>query len=204
MRHDFLDRFSRLESPIHRLSPGTKLCCLLVLLLLLAWIPPSQCHWFLLPVILLLIVLGISRVPVKFVFSRILELEIFILAVAAMALFQEDGGIRFFALLCRGTLALWALTLFCNTTKFPDVLELLRSLRVPGVIVLTLALMYRYVFVLIDERERMARARESRSFRLGTLRKWQIRARLIGQLFVRTTLRGERIYRAMCARGWRA
>ena len=63
--------------------------------------------------------------------------------------------------------------------------------------------MYRYLFVLIDEAERMQRARRSRTFTSERSHVWKSLAALVGQLFVRSTERAERIYAAMCARGWR-
>jgi cobalt/nickel transport system permease protein len=63
--------------------------------------------------------------------------------------------------------------------------------------------MYRYLFVLVDEAERMQRARRSRTFTRLRTHAWESRASLVGQLFVRSTERAERIYAAMCARGWR-
>jgi cobalt/nickel transport system permease protein len=63
--------------------------------------------------------------------------------------------------------------------------------------------MYRYVFVLIDETQRMRRARASRTFTSGRWHIWRSGTTIIGHLFVRATERAERIYAAMCARGWR-
>ena len=74
----------------------------------------------------------------------------------------------------------------------------------PGLLVTTLALLYRYLFVLIDELERMQRARAARTFRSSRWKTWQVLASIAGQLFVRSTERAERIYAAMCARGWKA
>jgi len=65
------------------------------------------------------------------------------------------------------------------------------------------ALLYRYLFVLLDEMERMNRARHSRTFTQHRWRTWKNLASVIGQLFVRSTERAERIYAAMCARGWK-
>ncbi len=67
----------------------------------------------------------------------------------------------------------------------------------------TLALMYRYLFVLMDEAERMQRARASRTFTKPGLRSWKTLGTVVGQLFVRSSERAERIYSAMCARGWK-
>jgi cobalt/nickel transport system permease protein len=93
--------------------------------------------------------------------------------------------------------------LLTNTTPFADVLGVLRRVGTPGLLVTVLALMYRYLFVLIDEAERMQRARRSRTFTPRRHRVWKSWSTVIGQLFVRSTERAERIYAAMTARGWR-
>jgi cobalt/nickel transport system permease protein len=67
----------------------------------------------------------------------------------------------------------------------------------------TLALMYRYLPVLGGEARRMSRARASRTFSAQRGISWSNVALVIGQLFIRSTERAERIYLAMCARGWK-
>jgi cobalt/nickel transport system permease protein len=79
----------------------------------------------------------------------------------------------------------------------------MKRLGVPRLLVTILALLYRYLFVLIDEAERLNRARASRTFSSNRRKKWHMLASLIGQLFVRSTERAERIYAAMTARGWK-
>jgi cobalt/nickel transport system permease protein len=71
--------------------------------------------------------------------------------------------------------------------------------------------MYRYLFVMADEAKRLLRAREARSARLpgaqgsgGSL--WwraKITGGLVGQLFLRSFERSDRVYNAMLARGYR-
>ncbi|HTY59023.1 MAG TPA: energy-coupling factor transporter transmembrane component T, partial [Bacteroidota bacterium] len=72
----------------------------------------------------------------------------------------------------------------------------------PALLVTILALMYRYVFLLIDQAERMTRARASRTFMVRRTGRWKLAAGIVSQLFVRSTERAERIYAAMTARGW--
>ena len=90
-----------------------------------------------------------------------------------------------------------------NTTPFTSILRVLKSVRVPGLLITTIALMHRYLFVLADEAERMRRARASRTFTRGRRWQWLALASVVGQLFVRASERAERIYNAMCARGWK-
>jgi len=203
MRHDFLDRWSRLDSPIHRLPAGVKLPAALGLVVLVVALPRASWRAFLGIAVLLLGVAVLSRIPIRFIAWRLLTLEPLALGVAGLALFQPDGGRIFATLLAKTTLCLFTMILLSNTTPFSALLAVMRRACVPALLVSTLALMYRYLFVLTDEAQRMRRARLSRTFRPGRWWTWRILATVVGQLFVRSTERAERIYAAMAARGWR-
>jgi cobalt/nickel transport system permease protein len=56
--------------------------------------------------------------------------------------------------------------------------------------------------VLIDEMERMQRARTSRTFVKKRALQWRSLAVIMSQLFIRSTGRAEKIFAAMCSRGW--
>jgi len=203
VRHDFLDRYSRLASPVHALPAWLKALATLTLVMAMAVARPSW--WPALVVATALLVAGawLSRIPAGFLLRRLLLLEPVVVVVATLALWQPDGGMRFALLVARSTLSLAALILFTNTTPFGEVLELLRRCRVPSLLVTVLALMYRYVFVLVDEAARLQRARASRAFSRSAARSWRSVASGAGQLFVRSSERAERVFTAMCARGWR-
>jgi cobalt/nickel transport system permease protein len=203
MAHDFLDRYSRLHSPIHALGAGWKAGGAMFLVLLVVLTPPSRALWLAAPAAALLLIAVLSRIPWRFLAGRLLLLEPLAIGVALLALFQEDGWRLFLLLVAKSTLCLLAMVLLSNTTPFSRLLDVLRALRVPGLLITTLALMYRYIFVLIDESHRLRRARSSRTFVRGRRGAWKGLATVIGQLFVRSTERAERVYAAMCARGWR-
>ena len=203
MRHDFLDRWSRLDSPVHRLPAAIKLPAALAVVIFVVALPRGSWGAFLGVAIALAAVAAASRVPVRFILWRLVTLEPLALGVAGLALFQPDGGRIFATLLAKTTLCLLTMVLLSNTTPFSALLAVMRRARVPGLLVSTLALMYRYLFVLTDEAQRMRRARLSRTFRPGRWWTWRILATVVGQLFVRSTERAERIYAAMAARGWR-
>jgi cobalt/nickel transport system permease protein len=203
MRADFLDRHSRDDSPIHRLAAGTKLLLALLLLFTILLVPLA--HWPLHAGIgaILLAIARTARVPFRFLAVRLLWLEPLVLGIAVLTLLQPGGLATFTAIVLRSTLCLLTMLLLASTTPFPALLEVLRRLRVPALLVTTLALMYRYLFVLVDEAQRMQRARQSRTFDGRRWHGWQVLATVLGQLFVRSTARAERIYHAMLARGHR-
>lgn len=202
MRHDFLDRYSRSKSPVHRLPAGIKLVAALLLVLGLV-LMPVPAYWFFAAVAGgLLLAVVVARIPFGYLGQRLLLVEPFVLGMAALTLLQPGGRAVFLGIVVKSTLCLLTMVLLANTTPFAELLQVLRRARVPALLVTTLALMYRYLFVLVDETERMQRARHSRTFTRQRWRMWRNLASVIGQLFVRSTERAERIYAAMCARGW--
>jgi len=145
-----------------------------------------------------------SRVSLRRLGARLLIVEPFALGVAVLSLLQRHGVLVFLALLVKSTLCLACMVLLGATTRFSEVLRALARVRAPSLLVTTLALSYRYLFVLVEEMGRMQRARKSRTFVRGRWFAWRASATVIGHLFLRTSERAERIYAAMCARGWKA
>jgi len=203
MRHDFLDRYSRLHSPIHRLPAVLKLAAALAVVLTVVLLPPSRVVLLGAVSASLLAIAWLSRIPWRFLVRRVILLEPFVLGAAMLALFQPGGWRLFLFLVAKCTLCLLGMVLLSNTTTFSDLLRLLKAARVPALLVTTLSLMYRYLFVLVDETQRMKRARLSRTFTPQRTWAWHTMATVVSQLFIRTSERAERIYAAMCARGWR-
>lgn len=203
MRHDFLDRHSRIDSPIHRLPAGRKLAGALMIVLTSVIVPFPGIPYFMTAAAFLILVARLSKVPLKFLAKRLLLLEPFVLGVAVLSLLQPGGGRVFATIVTKSTLCLLTMILLSNTTPFAELLRVLKRIRVPSLLVTTLALMYRYLFVLLDETDRMRRARQCRTFDRRRARAWKLLGTILGQLFVRSTERAERIYAAMCARGWK-
>jgi len=202
MRHSFLDRYSRLVSPIHRLSIPGKLVSTMVLLILIVTLPFAYYGIFAILLFLLCIVAVMSRIPLLFLLKRMALLEVFVLTVSLLSLLQPNGILVFAGLFLKSSLCLFTIVLFSNTTPFAKLLDALRRCRVPALLITLLALMYRYLFVLIDEMERMQRARTSRTFVKKRTLQWHSLAVIMSQLFIRSTGRAEKIFAAMCSRGW--
>jgi cobalt/nickel transport system permease protein len=144
-----------------------------------------------------------SGLPPGFLLKRLLMLSPFVFSVAAVNALQPAGRANWLAVAVKSACCLLTVILVSNTTPFSKILRVLQRVRVPGLLVTTIALMHRYLFVLADEAERMRRARLSRTFRRERRFRWQMLATVVGQLFVRASERAERIYDAMCARGWK-
>jgi cobalt/nickel transport system permease protein len=153
--------------------------------------------------VLLALTLWVSRLPLFFLLKRLIMLSPFVLGVALVNALQPAGRANWLGVAVKSGLCLLTMILVSNTTPFTSILRVLKSVRVPGLLITTIALMHRYLFVLADEAERMRRARLSRTFTRGRRFHWHTLGTVIGQLFVRASERAERIYDAMCARGWK-
>ena len=113
-----------------------------------------------------------------------------------------EGLETFLAVSVKATLGIMSAVLLGATTTFPAVLAALEALRMPRLLVLIAAFTYRYLFVILDEVQRMRAALASRAYRP----RHALHAGPIGRaataLFLRTYARGERVYLAMLARGY--
>ncbi len=191
------------DSPVRRLPPGLKLLVALGVILLLVSLPRSLFWLSAIVAAFLLLVAGLGRIPFSALFKRMLMLEPLVLGVTILTLLQPDGWRTFLFLFIRTNLCLLASVLLAGTTTFTEMLAVLKWLHMPWLFVTTLTLMHRYLFVLADESERMRRARASRTLTPGRRFQWQMLSSVVGQMFVRASERAERIYHAMCARGWK-
>lgn len=203
MHAQLLEPLLRRDSLVRRQSAGVKMALSLGGILGLVLASPASKWFFMTYSVFLLAIALAGRVPASHLFKRLLLLEPLVLGVAVMAWFQPNGGQVFLGILIKSTLCLVTTLLLSATTSFGEMLRVLQALRTPPLLMTTLALMYRYLFVIVGEAGRMQRARAARTFSSAKSHRWATLASVIGLLFVRASERAERIHAAMCARGWR-
>jgi cobalt/nickel transport system permease protein len=191
------------DSPVYRLPAALKLGVALAIIVATVLAPVQWRTWFIGVAGLLILAILLSRLPLFFLFRRVLMLSPFVFGVVLVNAFQPAGRANWLAVAVKSGLCLLTVILVSNTTPFSQILRVLKSIRVPALLITTIALMHRYLFVLADESERMRRARASRTFTRGRRFRWHTLATVVGQLFIRASERAERIYDAMCARGWK-
>ena len=205
-------------SPVHRLDPRAKLVGLVGLTVVAVTTPLE--HW---PVFVacgatLAIYAALARVGPADVWRRVRVVLPLVLLVGALVPFVRAGGdayelgpltvheagLAIFAAVAAKTLiGTTSAALLTATTPFPAVLRGLERLRVPRLLVMIAAFMYRYLFVIAEELGRMRWALLARGYRprhalhVGPL------GRVATAMFLRTYSRGERVYLAMLARGYR-
>jgi cobalt/nickel transport system permease protein len=227
MQTSAFERYQTGDSLIHRLDPRVKVIVTVLFVLSNLLIPDGAWVGFVLALAMVLIITHWAGLPWNFALKRSLIVLPFTLAAvtivfatpgAALAsihigpwtLTPTDAGlIRFASIILRSLLSVQMAILLTATTPFPDLIHALRHLRLPQPLVATLSFMYRYLFVLSEETTRLLRARRARSAQQPGLRSggpllWRARVagNMVGQLFLRSLERGDRVYQAMLARGY--
>ena len=113
----------------------------------------------------------------------------------------SHGWLTFLSITVRGLYAVQALLLLTENCGFIGMCRALRRLHVPSFLTTQMEMAYRYCGVLMQEAQNMRRAREARGYGRKTmdLRTWGV---MIGQLFLRSVDRAQRVHQAMLMRGF--
>ena len=224
MHISFLDPYLHRRSPIHHLDSRIKLLLAVAFILTAALLPAGAWPVYILLFSLALAVEMLSALGVIYVWKRSALALPFVLAAlpivflpgkeSAWMLFgvlpvAPDGLERFLSIAFKSWLSVHMAIVLASSTLFPDLLAAMRALRLPRLLVALFGLMWRYLFVLVDEALRLMRARaarsgESQGSRAGGDLLWRARVAggMAGNLFLRAFDRSDRIYVAMMARGY--
>ncbi len=204
-------------SLVHRLDPRMKVSAALLLIIGIILTPDTR--WIAYPLIWTVIgvVAALARVsPLRLGRLAVLALP-FTLAAATLlfttpgrplfagAALTDAGVARFLGIVLKSWLSMQVTLLLALTTPFTELLWALESLRVPATLTAIVGFMYRYLFTLKDEADRLLRARAARSGGGSGGSLWwraQIAGGMVGSLFLRSYERSERVHAAMLARGY--
>jgi cobalt/nickel transport system permease protein len=205
MQVDFLDRYSRGTSIVHRCDARIKLLVALGLVAIIVATPASWWPLLTAELAIVLVAYAAARLPWSYLATRLASTLPFLLLLACgipLSHGLDRGWDLAGQLLARSLLSLAVMITLVATTPFGRLLSALSRLGTPQVFIAILAFMYRYMFVLVDELEKMRRAKLSRTFYPSLWWELRLMANFVGILFVRAFERAERVYAAMCARGW--
>nr|WP_297427757.1 cobalt ECF transporter T component CbiQ [uncultured Actinotalea sp.] len=104
-------------------------------------------------------------------------------------------------ILAKATLGVVASIVLARTTAVRDLLDALRTLRVPATLVAIASFMVRYLGIVRQDLHRLQVAQAARGIPPRRRARLRAAARVAASLFVRTYERGERVHLAMLARG---
>ncbi len=212
-----LDINSNQNTHWHAIAPRTRLLCALLFVFAVVLTPNG--HWQTWGVygLGLLGLILLSRITIFVLLKRLVVEFAFVGVVLIGTLFREGGeviwswgilqittvGLTILASVSiKAMLSLAMLNLLTLTTSVPALLHGMKELRIPPLLVATLASMYRYIGVLIGEFEAMRRAALSRNLMNSNRSIRLVVGNTIGALFIRTYERGNRVHQAMLSRGY--
>jgi len=234
MHVHFLDPYRPRASPIHALDGRVKFVLTVAFILTASLTPVAAWPIYILLFALILSVEILSGLGVGYVLKRAMLALPFVLAALPVvftlkgtALFtiplgawtltaSLEGLERFIGVALKSWLSLQAALVLASSTPFPELLQAMRAIHIPRLLVGMFGLMWRYLFVLVDEALRLMRARAARSGVSGTFTGSRSRVReggslfwrarvvggMAGNLFLRAFERSDRIYVAMLSRGY--
>jgi cobalt/nickel transport system permease protein len=209
-----LDLLAENNSPIHRLDPRAKVLITLIFIIYVVSFGKYEITrllpFFLYPAFLI----GIANVPFGFLLRKLIIVSPFVLFIGIFnPIFDREiifhfgslnisaGWLSLLSILLRFSLTVGAALLLIATTGFPAICMAIVKLGVPRIFAVQLLMLYRYIFVLIEESIRMIRAYTLRSFSKKTI-PFQVFKQFLGNLLLRTLDRAQRIHMAMLSRAF--
>ena len=117
--------------------------------------------------------------------------------------FKRGGVLMASAISLKSMAIVLAFMCLVATMTVADLSQALSRIGMPSKIVFLLLMTYRYIFVLESEYRRLLRSVKVRGFKSGlTLHTFKTYAYIAGMLFVRASVRAERVHQAMKCRGF--
>ena len=204
-----------LDTPVHRTDPTVKLVCLLGFLFAVVATPPQALPAFGAYALVVVAAAARARLPLRVLGRRLaVETPFVVFAVAlpfiGTAPHREVLGLSLsvpgmwagWSILAKATLGTAATVVLAWSTPVAELLAGLERLRLPRALTAIAGFMIRYLDIVAGELHRLQIARVSR----GDDPRWLWQARTVaataGTVFIRSFERGERVHRAMLARGF--
>ena len=208
-----LESLSNGDTFVHKLHPTVKI--LTAAAFIVAVVSFDRCAFGRMApfVIFPALLTALSETPFPMLFKRYLIAVPFCLfagisniifdRTAAFTLFDftvTNGAVSFFVILLRAYLCVASVLLLVASTRFSDLTDSMRRLKIPAIFVTLFEMTYRYIGVLLDEAFSMYAA-----YALRGAGGKGVRAKdagtFAGQLLLRSFGRAERVYDAMRCRG---
>ena len=163
MHHNLIDKYAK-KSRFYSFDSRAKIIAIFIFVIIVALL--KDIHTLLFSNIFILTVVVISNIPFHHYIKRYLVSLPFIL-FAAFSMYISNNYTFAITIFLRISCCVFALILLSSTTSFFDLLKGFQSLKVPSIFIILLMFTYRYIFVLINELQRMKLARKARGFRGG-------------------------------------
>lgn len=188
---------------IEGLDPRVKLVCAAALAVWIGLTPPTAGPALGLLLVGLIVVGMAAQIPPATLIVRASAALPFVLVPGLLRALSGDLDLPALGLLgLRGYAAAMVATLLVSVTPFADLLAAATALGAPDLMVQTTALVYRYLLVLRERAGAMTLSALCRGYGPGTPGRLSVAGSMLGALLIRSLDRGDRVHRAMLARGY--
>lgn len=204
------------DSIIHRFDPRLKIVYAFIFSFVIAL--QNELFSSSIGLLISIVLIIVARIGFREIMNRILIVDKFILLLWLVLPLTYPGepllkifgvkisqqGLLFTLLLTiKANAVILILISLITTSSIFDIVHSLLHLKVPEKLVFLFFLIYRYLWVLYDEYERIIRAAKARGFKLrNSTHTYKIIAYIVGTLLVKSYNRAENLYRAMICRGF--
>jgi len=216
LKHEFIDQYAYLNSPVHRIDPRAKvLSAFTAIVIVVSENLDGGTGHFLWYLAVFFCVAFLSGLPIRFLLKRTMMVIPFIVMAAffypvaalldgqTVALSLNDPEINTAMIIfSKSLIAVIILVLLTSTERFHRLLLALRKLKMPKLICSISALLYRYIFLLADEARRTTLARESRTPGKLAVSRITVYGNQAGVIFLRSWERSQTLYSSMLSRGF--
>jgi cobalt/nickel transport system permease protein len=208
-----MDKLAQKESFIHRLDARCKIILTLFFTIIVISFDSYKIEPLLPFFAFPLFVIIAAHIPVGYVLKKILVVSLFALIIGGFNPILDKhiiyvdgyvisaGWLSFISIFMKFILTSSVAILLLLTTGMYRIVQGLEQLGVPKLFAVQLLFLYRYLFLISDEAERLSRARAARSFGKNGF-SLHVATQLLSTLFIRSFERAERVYLAMKCRGF--
>ena len=151
-----------------------------------------------------LILFKLGKVPVKFIFKKVLFVLPIIIGLSAINLIIDFSYLEIYfsvLLIFKCTFALVGALLLIATTGINNLAFGLKKLKIPNILIMQILMLHRYIILMMEECYRVKSAYELRTLgeKSMTMKDY---GQIIGQMLLKTIDRSEKVYEAMKLRGF--
>jgi cobalt/nickel transport system permease protein len=210
----YLDTLSYKQTFVHKINPGIKLVVTLAFILSVVSLPKYEVHRLLPFFVFPVFVITAGDIPARVILKKVAFVSPFVLLAGMFnplldtnvfyriwGIPVSGGWVSYVSIIIKFVLTISSALLLIATTSFPGICIALDRAHVPKIFVMQLLFLYRYLFVLAEELMRIVRARNMRAFGKHG-RDIRTFISITGTFLLRSMERAERIYQAICSRGF--
>jgi cobalt/nickel transport system permease protein len=210
-----LEEYALKDSALSQIHPQAKLAGTAIYIVCVASFPAAGLSALVPYVLYFAVLLPLSDIPVMAVAKRLVPVLPFALmgGIGNLIFMKEPafvfgeviiskGVVSFAAIMLKAVFCAASVLILIGSTPFHVICAELRRLHVPAVFCVQLAMMYRYIAVLLEEASSMYTAYMLRAAGKQKAVNLKDMGPLLGHLVLRSMDKAGRVYNAMKCRGW--